>query len=72
MSIQKLLFVLLVGILSFSGLSSTKLYDYVMAYERYSAGLEKKSVTLDIGEIVYAEQNLIRKVHRDFSNIQGS
>ncbi len=30
----------------------------VMAYEQSSAGLEKKSVTLDFGEIVYLENNV--------------
>ena len=29
-----------------------------MAYERYSAGLETKSITLDFGEIVYAENDV--------------
>ena len=58
MSIQKLIFIILVGILSFTGLSTTKLYDVAMAYERYSAGLETKSIALDFGEIVYAENDV--------------
>jgi len=58
MSIQKVIFIILVGILSFTGLSTTKLYDVAMAYERYSAGLETKSITLDFGEIVYAENDV--------------
>lgn len=58
MSIQKVIFIILVGILSFTGFSATKLYDVVMAYERYSAGLETKSITLNFGEIVYAENDV--------------
>ena len=58
MSIQKLIFIILVGILSFTGFSATKLYDVAMAYERYSAGLETKSIALDFGEIVYAENDV--------------
>ena len=58
MSIQKVIFIILVGILSFTGFSATKLYDVVMAYERYSAGLQTKSITLDFGEIAYAENDV--------------
>ncbi len=58
MSIQKVVFILLVAILSFSGFSSKKLYDVVMRYEQYSAGLERKSMTLDFGEIVYLENDV--------------
>jgi pimeloyl-ACP methyl ester carboxylesterase len=58
MSIQKIIFIMLFGLLSFTGLSSQKLYDVVMAYERYSVGLEKKSITLDFGEIVYVENDV--------------
>ena len=58
MSIQKLIFIILVGILSFTGFSATKLYDVAMAYERYSAGLETKSIALEFGEIVYAENDV--------------
>jgi pimeloyl-ACP methyl ester carboxylesterase len=58
MGIQRIVFILLVAILSFAGFSSTKLYYVVMGYERYSAGLEKKSITLDFGEIVYAENDV--------------
>jgi pimeloyl-ACP methyl ester carboxylesterase len=58
MSIQKLIFIILVGILSFTGFSATKLYDVAMAYERYSAGLEAKSIALEFGEIVYAENDV--------------
>ena len=58
MSIQKIIFIILVGILSFTGFSSQKLYNVAMAYERYSAGLETKSITLDFGEIVYAENDV--------------
>lgn len=58
MSIQKVIFIILVGLLSFTGFSATKLYDVAMAYERYSAGLETKSITLDFGEIVYAENDV--------------
>ncbi len=58
MSIQKIIFIILVGILSFTGFSSQKLYNVAMAYERYNAGLETKSLTLDFGEIVYAENDV--------------
>jgi pimeloyl-ACP methyl ester carboxylesterase len=58
MSLQKIIFIILVGVLSFTGFSSTKLYDVAMTYERYSAGLETKSITLDFGEIVYAENDV--------------
>lgn len=58
MSIQKLIFIIVVGILSLTGMGSIKLYDVVMAYERYSAGLETKSITLDFGEIIYAENDV--------------
>ena len=47
---QKVIFIILVGVLSLTGFSSTKLYDVVMIYERYSAGLETKSITLDFGD----------------------
>ena len=58
MSIQKIIFIIVVGILSFTGFSPQKLYNVAMAYERYTAGLETKSLTLDFGEIVYAENDV--------------
>lgn len=58
MSIQKVIFIILVTVLSFAGFGPKTLYDVVMAYERYSVGLEKKSITLDFGEIVYAENDV--------------
>jgi pimeloyl-ACP methyl ester carboxylesterase len=57
MPIQKLIFVLLVALLSFFGVNAQKLYEVVTRYERYSAGLEKKSIILDFGEVVYSEND---------------
>ncbi|MFC2073485.1 alpha/beta fold hydrolase [Campylobacterota bacterium] len=58
MTIQKIIFIILVTVLSFAGFGSKKLYDVVTEYERYSAGLEKKSITLDFGEMVYSENDV--------------
>lgn len=58
MPIQKIIFILLVSLLSLFGVGPKKLYDVVTKYERYSAGLERKSITLDFGEIVYAENDV--------------
>ena len=58
MPIQKIIFILIVALLSFFGLSPEKLYDVVTRYERYSAGLEKKSITLDFGKVVYNENDV--------------
>lgn len=58
MSIQKLIFIILFVIVSFTGFNSKNVYDVVMAYERYSAGLETKAITLDFGKIVYAENDV--------------
>ena len=58
MSIQKIIIILLVGVLSFTTGSSKKVYDMVMVSERFSAGLEKKSITLDFGKIVYLENDV--------------
>ncbi len=58
MAIQKIIFIILVTVLGFTTGSSKKVYDMVMVYERYSAGLEKKSITLDFGEIVYLENDV--------------
>lgn len=58
MSIQTIIIIMLVGVLSFTTGSSKKIYDTVMMYERYSTGLEKKSITLDFGEIVYLENDV--------------
>lgn len=60
MSIQKVIFILLIAVLSLTTGSSKKIYDAVMVYERYSAGLKKKSMTLDFGEIVYLENDVKR------------
>lgn len=49
---------MLVTVLSFAGFGSKKLYDLVTEYERYSAGFEKKSMTLDFGEMVYSENDV--------------
>ena len=61
MPIQKIIFILLVALFSFFGLSAERLYDVVTRFERYSAGLEKKSIILDFGEVVYSEND----VHSD-------
>lgn len=58
MSIQKAIFIILFVILSITGYNSKNIYNVVMAYERYSAGLQTRSITLDFGEIVYAENDL--------------
>ena len=58
MAIQKIIFIILVTVPGFTTGSSKKVYDMVMVYERYSAGLEKKSITLDFGEIVYLENDV--------------
>ncbi len=58
MSIQKIILVILIAVLSLTTDSPTKLYDMVMHYERYSAGLEKKCVTLDFGKMVYLENSV--------------
>ncbi len=58
MSIQKIIFIILVTVLGFTTGSSKKVYDMVMVYERYSAGLETKSITLDFGKMVYAENDV--------------
>lgn len=58
MSIQKLILIVLIAVLSLTTGSSKKIYDAVMVYERYSAGLKKKSMTLDFGEIVYLENDV--------------
>lgn len=58
MFIQKIIFIILVVVLSLAGVGSKELYDVVTKYERYSAGQERKSITLDFGEIVYSENNV--------------
>jgi len=58
MSIQKIIIIFLVGLFGFTTGSSKKVYEMVMAYERYTADLEKKSVTLDFGKIVYLENDV--------------
>jgi len=58
MSIQKAVFIILFAVLSIAGFNSKNIYNVVMSYERYSAGLNTRSITLDFGEIVYAENDL--------------
>jgi len=58
MSIQTIIIIMLVGVMSFTTGSSKKIYDTVMMYERYSTGLETKSITLNFGEIVYLENDV--------------
>ena len=50
--------IILITLLGFAACDSEKVYDIVMEYERYNAGLEKKSITLDFGEIVYLENDV--------------
>lgn len=58
MSIQQIILVILIAVLSLTTGSPTKLYNMVMHYERYTAGLEKKSITLDFGKVVYLENSV--------------
>ena len=53
-----MIFIILVTVLSFAGFGSKKLYEVVTGYERYSVGIEKKSMSLDFGEIVYSENDV--------------
>lgn len=48
----------LIVLVIFIGCSSKELYTMAIDYERNSAGLEKKSIKLDFGEIVYLENNV--------------
>jgi len=58
MTLKKVTMIILFTVLGFTGCSSKKLFDMVMEYERSSAGLEKKSITLDFGEMVYLENDV--------------
>lgn len=58
MTIQKIIFIILVSVLSLAGFGAKELYDIVNAYERYSVGFEKKSITLDFGKMVYSENDV--------------
>jgi len=59
MKLEKLKVILLMfAVLAFTGCSSKKMYDMAMAYEQSSAGLEKKFITLDFGEMVYLENDV--------------
>ena len=58
MTLKKVMIIILITLLGFVACDSEKVYDVVMEYERYSAGLEKKSITLDFGEIVYLENDV--------------
>ena len=58
MSIQNVILIILIAVLSLTTGSPTKLYDMVMHYERYTAGLEKRSITLDFGKMVYLENSV--------------
>lgn len=51
------LFLTLVGL---TACSSKQLYDTALEYQRSSAGMQKKSVTLDFGKIVYLENDVKR------------
>jgi abhydrolase domain-containing protein 6 len=58
MSIHKIILIVLIALLTLTIDSNRKLYDTVMAYEQYTAGLEKKSIALDFGKIVYLENDV--------------
>lgn len=55
--LYKIIFILF-AVLVFAGCSSKNIYDMSMAYDRSSAGLKKKSMTLDFGEMVYLENDV--------------
>lgn len=50
-----LLFVALLGLIAYN---SKKLYTMAVKHKRSSGGMEKRSITLDFGEIVYLENNV--------------
>ena len=58
MTLKKAIVIILVSLLGFTACDSEKVYDIVMKYERYIAGLEKKSIALDFGEMVYLENDV--------------
>ena len=58
MSIPKMIIIVVIAVLGLTTCSSKKVYDIAMVYERYSANLEKKSITLNFGEIVYLENDV--------------
>jgi len=45
-------------LVGFTGCSSKQLYDTVVVYQRSSAGMQKKSLELDFGKIVYLENDV--------------
>lgn len=49
---------LLLAMLLYTGCSSKQMYDMVMASERSSAGMKKKSLTLDFGKMAYHENSV--------------
>lgn len=52
------LYFVLFLLVMFTGCNSKKLYSMALEYERSSAGLEKKSLQLDFGTIVYLENDV--------------
>lgn len=50
--------ILLLAMLLYTGCSSKQMYDMVMASERSSAGMKKKSLTLDFGKMAYHENSV--------------
>ena len=50
--------ILFFALLGITACSSKKLYDMAVEHERSSGGMEKKSITLDFGEIVYLENDV--------------
>lgn len=60
MSIQRAVVLFLFVLFGAIFINPKNLYETVLVYERYSAGLEKKSLMLDEGEIVYLENGVKR------------
>ena len=50
--------ILVVVLLGFTACSSKQLYDTAVAYQRSSAGMQKKSIELYFGKIVYLENDV--------------
>jgi len=62
MTIKKIIIIILFTVLYFTSCNSEKIFDMLMEYERSNTGLEKKSITLDFGEIVYLENDVKNEV----------
>ncbi len=53
-----MIIITIIAVLGLTTCSSKKVYEMAMMYERYSANLQKKSIILDFGEIVYLENDV--------------